>query len=147
MNSVTGKVVAVSGRKASVKLASAVVCPRCAAGRGCGAGLFGGSAKASELHVEMPADVSFRTGDPVTLSLSGTYLVQASLLAYGLPLAGALLTILIGQLFAAPLTDLSGVILGIAGLASGILLSRKFLHGFSCLQRFVPLVSSPRDAS
>ena len=87
-----------------------------------------------------------RTGQTVILSLGGKYLVQASLLAYGLPLAGALLAILCGHVFAAPLTDATGGLLGFAGLAGGFLLSRRLLQGLSCLQRFVPLVSSQKDA-
>jgi positive regulator of sigma E activity len=99
------------------------------------------------MNIEIPAGRNLQPGDNVTLAMSGAYLLQASLLAYGIPLAGALLLISCGLLFWSPLTDAAGIFLGLAGLASGFLLSRRYLRRMSCMQRFVPTVSDRYDAA
>ena len=147
MNSVTGKVVTVAGRKATVALEQDAACPRCAAGRGCGAGILVGRNRASAISIDIPGGRHLQPGDKVTLALRGTSLLQATLLAYGLPLAGTLLLLTCGIIFWSPLTDAAGILLAVTGLVGGNLLSHRILRRMPCTRRFVPTVSGRDDAA
>ena len=141
MESIQGTVLSVSGHQATVKVETAAVCPRCAAGKGCGAGLFGASNASKSIDVELPPAADIRPGDTVALSISPQRLLHASVLVYGLPLAGALALLLLGVLFLPPLTDTVAVLLAVSGLLGGFLLGRSQLGRERCLKQFVPAVT------
>ena len=141
MESIQGTILSVSGQLATVKVQSAAVCPRCAAGKGCGAGLLGASSAPKSIDVELPPAADFSPGDVVALSISPKRLLHASVLVYGLPLAGALALLLLGVLFLRPLTDAVAVSLAMAGLLGGFLLGRNQLGRERCLKQFVPTVT------
>ena len=77
-----------------------------------------------------------REGDTVRLELEGTNILRASLIVYGMPLAGAA----VGAAFAylAGLGDVGAALLAIAGLAAGFLLGRRRLQRRNCLAEFTP---------
>ncbi len=145
MDSVRGRIVSVSGRSARVDVDSSQACTRCAAGNGCGAGLFTGQSQANEIEVELPADTDFQPGDTVELSISESRLLYASILAYGLPLAGMVMLTFLGRLFMQALGDAMGIVLALTGLMGGFLVGRRQLRKESCLRQFVPLVTSRHD--
>jgi sigma-E factor negative regulatory protein RseC len=148
MESIQGTVLSVSGQLATVSVDTAAVCPRCAAGKGCGAGLFGASSASRSIDIELPPADDIRPGDRVTLSILPKRLLHASMLVYGLPLAGVLILLLLGFLFMRPLTDAVAVSLAMAGLLGGFLLGRSLLGRESCLRQFVPAVTGrSNDAS
>lgn len=130
---------------AEVDVDATSVCPRCAAGKGCGAGLFGGQSAANRINLELPADAEFRPGDTVSLSISSSRLLHASVLVYGLPLAGALLLTFVGGLVIQPLGDAMAIVLAATGLAGGYFAGRRQLRKASCLRQFVPQLSSRAD--
>ena len=123
---------------ATVAVAAAPACARCAAGKGCGAGLIGTSQVPRTLTLPLPAGLQLRSGEQVTLRMLPARLLQASLLAYGLPLAVMLLLPLLAERVAGPLNDawLAGIALG--GLAAAVACARRYLHGAECLQKLTP---------
>lgn len=101
-------------------------CARCAAGEGCGAGLF--SRLLRQRLQEMPLALPDRlenlaAGDHVLLGLSEAAVQNAALLAYGLPLAGVLLGAFGGNLF--PGDDPGAALGAVLGLVAGAWLARR----------------------
>lgn len=140
MEAPEAKVLAVAGTSATVSVDAAAVCQRCAAGRGCGAGLFGKRQQPAELVVNVPPGVVLKAGDRVRLDLVPAHLLRAAWLAYGLPLAGLLLgAILASRLF--PSNELAAVLLAALGLLAGAWQGRRTLTRSGCLRHCVPTAS------
>lgn len=121
------RVLRVADGVAWVQCESQSGCARCAAGEGCGGGLFAKllRGRLEELPVTLPAD---RVRDPLPgdwllIGLSTSAVQSASLLMYGLPLAG-LLAGAMGSAFmlANDLVALAGALLG---LSAGLWLARR----------------------
>jgi sigma-E factor negative regulatory protein RseC len=140
MDTILAKIVSISGQTAIVNVANVAVCPRCAAGKGCGAGLFGASSDAATVSVKLPDAGTYREGETIQLAIPAARLLHASLLAYGLPLAGALLFILLGRFVLQPMSDGAGIALAVAGLLVGFFAGRRQLQNDSCARRFQPVV-------
>lgn len=138
MTQVRGKVVRLSDRLATIEVEPASVCPRCATGKGCGAGLLGGTFAAKTIAIELTSQKTMHTGDIVTLSIAPSRLLYASLFAYGLPLVGALTGLLFGHVFLTTLSDAQAAILALCGLGVGFLAGQRRLRHASCMQQFVP---------
>ena len=116
------------------------MCARCAAGRGCGAGLFGQRRQPAVIEAKVAAGVTLAPGDRVRLEFLAPELVRAAWLAYGLPLAGLLIGVLIATRLA-PGDDVAAVASAALGLFAGAWYGRRsLLHG-GCLGRCVPMVS------
>lgn len=147
MESPVGSIVSIDAGSAVVQVERTAVCPRCAAGKGCGAGLLGSSSRPATFRVSLPSRGQFREGDRVRLILEPSDLLRATTLVYGLPLAGTLLTLLAGWLAMNPLSDTQAVVLAVAGLAAGLLAGRWQLRRRDCLRRFVPRIENLADAA
>jgi sigma-E factor negative regulatory protein RseC len=100
-----------------------VACARCAAGRGCGAGVF--SRTVGTISVTMAEDAPLpANGERVNLVLESGGLLRGAGIVYGLPLAGAL--------FAAPLaaaaveSDAAVAVAALVGLIVGALVARRY---------------------
>lgn len=135
MESRLAKVVAVGRERVTVSVAAAA-CPRCAAGRGCGAGLLG-PRPPTELPVKAAPGVALKPGDSVRLELVPARLLRAAWLAYGLPLAG----LVGGALLAAylvPGAEPMAVLASAGGLVTGALLGRRALSSKGQLSECVP---------
>ena len=138
MQSQQGTVIALESRadgpRALVEVDMAAVCARCAAGKGCGAGL--GRTRNRCVEARVPPGVEIRAGDSVQLALAPGTALRAAGLVYGLPLAaaacGAALAYLLG--FGDPAAALAAVV----GLFAGLVLARARLRG--CLKHFTPEV-------
>ena len=93
MDNPTGTVVgilhAAGGRRVTVEVDSAAVCGRCAAGKGCGAGLLMASGRSRHVEVAVGKRVELIVGDTVQLKLAPRSIVGAAMYAYGAPLFGA----------------------------------------------------------
>ena len=146
MDSPSGKIVAVGSTSALVEVARTPACPRCAAGKGCGAGLLSGTQKAAVLEVPLVERSGLRVGDEVVLVLKPLYLLRATLLVYGLPLAGIVSALTAGWLVSRPLTDGAAVALAVAGLAAGLIAGRWRLKRQACLTQFVPTIEGRAHA-
>ena len=101
-------------------------CARCASGKGCGAGIFTGQGGQQRLRLPVPDGLTFAVGEAVTVSMQGSTLLMASVLAYGLPLAGLLAGGTVALLLSAGEILASG--LALAGLAAGFAISRQRLR-------------------
>ena len=141
MDSPVATITSISNGVATVTVSRSVACARCAAGKGCGAGLLGGNPKPVSIQVPLPEEMGLKVGDQVCLELSPESLLKASFLVYGLPLVGVVTALLIGWLVAGPLPDTSAIGLAIVGLLTGLVVGRARIGRNRCLERFVPAIS------
>lgn len=142
MNKVVGKVVAISGEGsgmvATIDVQAAAVCARCAAGKGCGAGLFGKSQTTRRVSAPVPQNVSVLEGDTVQLALEPQELLAAAGIVYGWPLSGAAIGATLSWLGGSG--DAVAALSVLAGIAAGAYLARLRLGNGQCLQRFTPRI-------
>ncbi len=123
---------------AVVDVDTAVTCPRCAAGKGCGAALLGAGSGARQVEASIRPGLSVSEGDVVEIALSPDNLLQAAIIVYGLPLLGAVMAAAVA--FGLSLGDAAAAVAVLAGLGLGVLAGRRRLQQTQCLQRFVPTV-------
>ena len=143
----TGKIVAISRGSATVAVARTTACARCAAGKGCGAGLLGSKRPDALLEVSLPEASDLEIGDSVRLALAPANLLRASLLVYGPPLAGIVAVPAAGWLLAGPLSDAAAAGLAVAGFVSGVMTSRSLLERQGCLTRLTPTIEGRADVA
>jgi sigma-E factor negative regulatory protein RseC len=143
MENLQGKIISIArnanGARATIDVDAGVICPRCAEGKGCGAGVFGASDQPRRIEAMLATGLDVSIGDSVSLSLGSRNLLQAAIIVYGWPLfgaaAGAVLALFAG------FGDTGAVLAALAGLMLGALLARKRLGSRECLKRFVPVVT------
>jgi len=138
-----GTVISISGSYAVVSVEQMPPCPRCAEGRGCGAGLFGAGAGPRVVTARLPDGTGVRIGDTVRVVVAPRELLGASLLAYGGPLVGLLLGTLVAAAWPESLPEGAAIALAAAGLGAGLTLGRLRLRKADCARRFQPLVEPP----
>ncbi len=112
------------GARAIVDIEVAAACPRCAAGKGCGAGLI--------------------SNDLVEIALAPDNLLRAAAIVYGLPMLGAVAAAALAYVLS--LGDAAAAVAALAGLSAGFAIGRWRLRRISCLRRFVPSVQRRLDA-
>ena len=127
------------GARAIVAVEAAAVCARCAAGRGCGAGIFAARQGLRRLEVAVAAGSPLAAGDVVNIDLAPGNVLRAALLVYGLPLAAAAACAALA--YALALGDAAAAATALAGLAAGVLASGRRLRDETCLARFTPTLS------
>jgi sigma-E factor negative regulatory protein RseC len=138
MDAPIAEVVSMSGRHARVAVDAPLVCARCAAGRGCGAGILGRSTLRRVFDVRLPDGLLIQCGDQVTLTLHPRKILRASLLVYGLPLLMLVLVPTLTQWLWGPWSDLRLAIAAVLGLVAAVLSGRHVLNREDCLQQFMP---------
>lgn len=126
------------GARAIISVEVAAVCPRCAAGKGCGAGLVTGADRDREVEATIRPGLEVTENDIVEISLAPDNLLRAAAIVYGLPMLGAVVAAAIA--YALSLGDAAAVLAALAGLACGLAVSRWRLQQASCLRQFVPSV-------
>jgi len=124
------------GQHAIVAVEAGAVCARCAAGRGCGAGVFAARQEVRHLEIALAEGSNLAAGDVVSIELAAGNVLRAALLVYGLPLAGAAAGASLA--FALALGDAGAAAMALAGLASGAVAGRRRLRDDACLARFTP---------
>lgn len=125
--------------RAIVEVDVRAACPRCAAGKGCGAGIFNGTEKRRTLQVQVSENMSLHKGDSVELQLAPASLLAAAGTVYGLPLFGALLAA--GTAWFLRLDDAAAAVAAIMGLAGGFIIGRRKLQRSECMDDLVPTVA------
>lgn len=129
MDNPHGRVLAVDLAKtppsAKVEVTSAVSCERCAAGKGCGAGLIGASGGNRSIEARIAPGITVDIGDEVSIELAPRNLLHAALVVYGLPLGGALLGS--GVAYSLGLADLHAALAALGGIVAGFLVARRRL--------------------
>ncbi len=128
-----------SGTRAIVDVDVSTACPRCAAGKGCGAGLLVGSSRLRQVEASFSASLDLAEGDNVEIALTPNNLLQAALIVYGLPMLGAIVAA--GFAYVMALGDAAAASAAIVGLLSGLVVSRWRLQHAACLGDFVPRVA------
>jgi sigma-E factor negative regulatory protein RseC len=141
VNLQTAEVVAVDSAQLIVDVETSLACARCAAGKGCGAGLLGGAGQTRRITVPYTNGLRLRRGDRVLLTLHPAGLLRASLIAYGFPLFGTILALLLGNWLRDGLSDADAVLLAIIGLVSGLLAGRHKLKQTGCPGSMTPTIS------
>lgn len=125
---------------ALVEVTASVSCARCAAGKGCGAGILGGDEKPRQVDALIARGLNLREGDRVQIALAPNNLLRASAIVYGLPLMGAVAGA--AGAWWAGLGDLGAAFSALAGVGVGILAGRRRLQRTGCLQMFTPTVTA-----
>ena len=126
------------GVRAIIEVDVSQACPRCAAGKGCGAGLFTGTSGKRNVEAMVAEQLNLAKGDAVEIGLASQNLLKAALIVYGLPLVGALTTAGSAYLFGA--ADSVAAVAAITGLLLGLLVGRSYLAREGCIDEFVPYV-------
>lgn len=141
MESVAGKISAVDDHRVTVAVQSAIACRRCAAGKGCGAGILQSTHDLRHVRIELPPGLSASVGDRVELSIEPKYLLRAALLAYGVPLSSMLVVLLAVQALPVPINEAAAVGLALVGLVAGVMAGRSLLRKDSVCAQFIPTIS------
>jgi sigma-E factor negative regulatory protein RseC len=141
MDTPVATIISISNGLATVQVERAAACARCAAGKGCGAGLLGGRQSPARIELPAPEGVRLAVGDRVKLELAPANLLEASLLVYGLPLAGVVVALSAGWIVAGALSDADAIVLAIGGLLAGLATGRYRIRRNRCLQRLVPRIA------
>lgn len=126
------------GGRAVVAIEVAAICPRCASGKGCGAGLLTGTSGIREVEATIGSGLDIAADDMVELSLAPDNLLRAALLVYGIPMLGAAIGAIVA--FGLSFGDAAAAGAALLGLGAGLAVSRWWLQQDSCLNRFVPTV-------
>jgi len=148
MENPKGRVLSLSngadGARAIVSVEVAAACPRCAAGKGCGAGLITGAGRDRQVEAKIRPGLAVAENDLVEIALAPDNLLRAAAIVYGLPMLGAVAAAAIAYAFS--LGDAAAALAALAGLACGLAVSRWRLQQGSCLRRFVPSVQARLEA-
>lgn len=80
-----------SSQTATIRVLPPSACERCAAGQGCGAGLFARLLRHKATELSLPVAVGARIGQRVWLTLDERLLARQAWYWYGLPIIGFLL--------------------------------------------------------
>lgn len=144
MDSPLGRIVSIADGQATVSVDAAAICARCAAGKGCGAGLLTGGNRTRMIEVQLSPGLGLKAGDEVRMTLAPSHLLRAAVLAYGLPLAGIVIALGAAWYLNQSLDDHFAIALAIGGLLIGGLFGRHFLNKDACLKNLVPSISARR---
>jgi len=123
---------------ALVEVDTTIQCARCAAGKGCGAALLGGTTGSRRVEALIGAGLTVNEGDEVRIALEPGNLLQASLIVYGVPLGSAIVGAALAYL--AGLGDLDAAMTAIGGIVIGLFIARFRLREAGCLRKFTPTV-------
>jgi len=146
MESAIGRISALNEQIATVEVESPVACKRCAAGKGCGAGIFQDADRPRQIQVEVPAGMTVRQGDTIELTIGHKFLLRAAMLAYGLPLITMITLLALAWLLSGNPGDGAGIVLAIIGLVIGLFIGRQILSSESICEQFVPSFGKVSDA-
>lgn len=142
MNNPTGTIVSIleggADVSAVVHVDTTISCPRCAAGKGCGAALLGAGSDSRQVEASIRPGLSVVAGDVVEIALAPDNLLEAAIIVYGLPLIGGVAAAALA--FGLSLGDAAAAVAVLAGLGMGVFAGRRRLRQTQCLQRFIPTV-------
>lgn len=116
----------------AVEASGPATCPRCAAGRGCGGGVFGRLVGGGPRRVLVDDPIGLGPGEVALIGLSGASLLRAVLETFAWPLLGLFLA---ASLPAAGSAEALVALAGLGGLALGIALARMRVRALLPLLR------------
>jgi sigma-E factor negative regulatory protein RseC len=123
---------------AVVEVVSSLRCARCAAGKGCGAGLLGGEARVRRVDATIRDDLEVGAGDRVQIALDPADLLQGAFAAYGVPLLA--FVVAAASAWLAGWSEPATVAAALVGMTIGIAAARTYLGRRRCLRGFTPVV-------
>ena len=135
------RVVDLDDQSITVTVSAESACPRCAAGKGCGAGLLGSSRGDTRLQLPRPSGRRILIGDAVEISLQSERLLWASMLAYGLPLVLLVAALLVLRLLAPSASETTQVLTAATVVGASVAGARHYLRNQQCMQRLTPCLS------
>ena len=141
MQTQSATVVAIRAGKLTVSVENQVACARCAAGKGCGAGLLGGTSRPTLLELDAPEGGGFRAGDIVCLTMESEDLLRASWLAYGLPMISVVAVLAFLRLIAPDAGDAVAIAAASFVFAVSLYVARAWLQRAHCMRRLTPRIS------
>ena len=112
-------------------------CPRCASGKGCGAGIFSAGTPTRRVEASVPISAALEIGDTVGLALAPQRVLLAACTIYGVPLLGAAAGVTVAYAFG--FGDSGAAVSALAGLAAGLGVARWRLSE-RCIDEFTPRV-------
>ncbi len=142
MQNPSGQIISVSTDPADqtviVEVSSDLNCKRCAAGKGCGAGLLGSRPSERRVEAVVADHLEVRNGDRVSIVLEPANVLRAAIIIYAYPLIAAMLAAVSAH--AIGLSDIAAAIATLIGLGAGIYLAKLRLRSAGCLREFTPMV-------
>jgi sigma-E factor negative regulatory protein RseC len=138
MERTNGRIFALDGTSATVEVDTRLSCPRCASGNGCGAALLQGEQRTVQLQIDLPPGITPSVGDTIGLAISPVYLLNAALIAYGLPLIGMVLFAGLSRWVTGDGSELVSIAAAVAGLVVGLLLGRNLMKNRRLCREFKP---------
>lgn len=127
-----------AGQRAVVEVTGMPACARCAAGRGCGAGIFAAGNHPRRIEAVIAPGLDAHIDDQVELLMKPDNLLRAAYLVYGLPMIGAIAGA--GAAYGLSLGDGGAAMLALAGLTGGLSISRWRLGRAACIRQFTPRI-------
>ncbi|MGH8494899.1 MAG: SoxR reducing system RseC family protein [Gammaproteobacteria bacterium] len=136
-----GRVVRVAGQHAWVARAGIAACERCAAGNGCGGGIFARLVGRRQYEVRARnAVVGVTAGDEVMIGLPERALLAGAFAVYIVPLIGLLAGAVLGGALFGPAGDGGVIVIGAAGFLAGVFWLRRYAGRAAMDPRFEPRV-------
>ena len=132
------RVVSVEDGFASVETARGSSCSSCAAESGCGTSVVAKLLGERTSRLRVFDRIGVEVGDRVVIGIADSVLTRASVLAYLLPLLALMLTVFAAQ--AAGAEDAVVALVGILGLALGLLAAGRLTEGASARERYRPVL-------
>ncbi len=136
----TGVVVGLDGHDALVQTQSRLACSSCAQSKGCGTGVIEEYLSSKSFITPLLNPLNAKIGDVVKLELPKASVVKASIVVYLLPLL--LLIAFSGAASAAELPEAYITIIGIVGLACGMLVIKFYNHKIKNNEFYHPVMVS-----
>lgn len=138
------QVVRVDGGEVWVETRRSSSCGSCSAQKGCGTATLSKVLGARRNIVRVLSDIPLVVGDQVVIGIREQALVRGSLAVYAVPILLLLLGGLMGELGARQFlwdnAELASMVLGISGLAAGLLWLRAFTRRIRNDQAYQPVV-------
>ncbi len=145
MEQARGHISAIHDDHVTVEVNTASFCPRCAAGKGCGAGLIGSDSGPRHVDVSLPEHVDLVEGAEVTLELEPQSVLRAAVVVYGVPLlimaVVSVVAVLLGW------SDLVSAAVMVGAGVLGVSVSRRRLQRSNCLKQFTPVIRGQAGAA
>lgn len=132
------RVLELDGGFAWVQAASQVDCARCAAGRGCGGGVFARLLGRRLQRVRAIHAGDVQAGDTVLIGLAESAVLVSSFMAYSVPLLGLLLGAVLGTGLAEG--DAGALLGGAAGFGAGLFVLKVYNRRTVGDARFQPVI-------
>lgn len=132
------------GYRAVIDIDVEVACPRCAAGKGCGAGLLSGSGRMRRIEASVRPELELGEGDRVVISLRTGELLGAATIVYGAPMLGGVAAATVA--YGLGLGDAVAALAALSGLGAGLAAARWKLRKASCLRRYTPIVEKRHES-